>query len=208
MYYNTYSCSEDEATNEDSGLTLEKEKEIEERNYYWQANFFQELSYYYPSFDLHPPPESWIIKNLKRPQYMFNRCNPVYLFVHLLQGDSMWLLKKYLYEEKGFWTKATRNIMSKMTVTDISNLEDRVEYSNLELCDFDFLFYHAFKWNSYHDNYRKNDSTHCKLYVDCYVVSMFIVYLQKDKRLDLKAVLRRNRRNVRAKLSSSIQKNS
>lgn len=193
VYYNTYPCSDDEGKKDDTGLSFEQEEAIAERTYHWRLDYFQDISKYYPCFDLHPPPES-TVKNLTRPPYMFNRSNPLHLFTDLLQDNSLGLLKQYLYKEKGFWTRAT--VRSTVTSTDIRNLQDRVEFSDLKLCDFDFLFYYACKWNTHQQNYRKNDSIKSVLYVDSYIVSLLIAYLQKDKRLNFNVLLRRNKKNV------------
>lgn len=200
VYYNTYPCSDDEDGKDDTGMSFEEEQAIAERTYHWRLDYFQDISRYYPSFDLHPPPDS-MVKTLTRPPYMFNRSNPLRLFTGLLQHNSLCLLKKYLYEEKGFWTRA--DIRSTVTYTEIHNLQDRVEFSDLKLCDFDFLFYYAFKWNTHQLNYRKNDSVKSLLYVDSYIVSRLIAYLQKDKSLNFNLVLRRNKKNIFRALKQS-----
>lgn len=193
VYYNTFSCSEHEDEKDDTGLSYEEELARDEKIYYWRFNFFEDLSQYYPSLSFHPPGNNFI-ETLTRPPYMFNRSNPILLFSNLLQQSSLMLLRKFIFEERG--VKIRSKIVSTLTPTAMYNLQDRVEFSDLKLSDFDCLFYYTCKWNTYHGNYRTFDSQKAILYIDCYIVSKIIEYLQKDKSLNLRKVLRRNKRNV------------
>ena len=137
VYYNTYSCSDDEETSEETGLSLEEYMAVAEKVYYWELIFFEDLSHYYPSFDLYPPGTAFV-NTLKRPPYMFSRCNPMFLFTNLLQTNSIRTLRKFIKEAKG--VKLSKKIRSSMTTSQIYNLQERVEFSKMTLCDFDFLF--------------------------------------------------------------------